>query len=512
MNFIATKKMHKVTVGILIVLLLFVASVIYIQSIGKKHDLVEKQRQLVKSEYADVRRKAKFEEYYNKDLLIKKEIYQKRSNYRKLFSLEYDAAVIGMWQYKYWKEDMFELYFGSKTVLTNGIIDSVPEFGRALDLIKNSGNDISRVYITIDPYSLQSAYLDVPGNTKEEYALDIRELFLDKLNDFPNTEFCFMFPSYSLKRWEDFGEQRTIEILDSWEEFLMYLHWYPNWRVDWLGYKEWVNNNSLNYKSNIDFSTDFSERAFLEMYGTIQYMIDVTNFGDCKAELVELLDNDQWGDYKYPDFSDRDIVFLGDSFFDYPLDDSYSIPGVLSALTGGRVYNLSAGGSTAAYRDDETWDFVRMANLLTGHNESGGVNRSAKEYSRYAKDNHSEKKTNYIVMYGLNDFFDDFQVNRYGNALREGIETIKAFDKDANILVLTPYSNEVIASINPNKSMEDFILEAVNVASELSVSVINMDSFLATQEVASILMAGDNIHPSNEMNMAVAKMLIENIK
>lgn len=94
----------------------------------------------------------------------------------------------------------------------------------------------------------------------------------------------------------------------------------------------------------------------------------------------------------YPDLSDYDLVFFGDSVMGN-YKDFASIPGVIGALTGAKVHNLAVGGSSATRSNGENASFNEVVeNLLSTSSLSLP----------------DDDKLCFVINYGLNDYFEGY--------------------------------------------------------------------------------------------------------
>ena len=122
---------------------------------------------------------------------------------------------------------------------------------------------------------------------------------------------------------------------------------------------------------------------------------------------------------------------MGDSIIGIDMS-TRSIPGVVGALSGAKVYNCGKNGASAALVGKETVSLSEMVALLKGNN-NGKIT--------------DEEKLCIFLNFGLNDYFlgypienpeDAYDVSTYTGALRSGIKQLKELYPKAQIVILIP--------------------------------------------------------------------------
>lgn len=155
---------------------------------------------------------------------------------------------------------------------------------------------------------------------------------------------------------------------------------------------------------------------------------------------------------EYPDDSNLQIVFLGDSILDGYRNET-GIPYLTGLHCGADVYNFAMGGTTAALTtyeksEYEKWDSRSLQGVV--HVLCGNVSSSLLEgyAAKTSYDSCNLASTDYFVIeYGMNDFLSGIPLNdledyydeyTYAGALRIAVDNLRSSFPNATIVLCAP--------------------------------------------------------------------------
>ncbi|MBR4966218.1 MAG: SGNH/GDSL hydrolase family protein, partial [Lachnospiraceae bacterium] len=236
-----------------------------------------------------------------------------------------------------------------------------------------------------------------------------------------------------------------------------------------------------------------------------------------KAETEKLLEQYERGVYTYPDLSDYQLLFLGDSIMGN-YKGSYSIPGMIAGLTGAQAFNCGEGGVCAAKTEDSGWSAYRMA---MGIRDEGTRPVSDKgQYTEgvelFVTDYDSEKNTHIFIEFGINDFLKQMPLGssanpetetEYYGALRMTVERLRKDYPQADICILTP--TYVIPEEESEHTLEEYVLAATAVAEDLGITYIDMNTLMGIEKEAYVAYLEDECHLNEAGRLAYANVLID---
>ncbi len=323
----------------------------------------------------------------------------------------------------------FPVFYGGKPVFIHPCVKDFEDVNVLLDkAVAKSG--LKSAIFEIDPI----AFCAEEG--KEEFA------YLDKMIEENPKVFFHIILSYpSSKYWKSMSEDEMKKKLDNYSFVAEKLSHNENIKMYWPGNELWLIECSDNYIDEVP-----EENVALNVLTLCtcneKYVTDkelVKDYGKMIAETVKK-------DMKYPNLSDREIVFFGDSIFG-KYKAPLSIPGEIQSLSGAVTYNLGISGTTAI------GEFNPVVNkFITGTEtpfETPEYFRS--EFERFKNEHDDSKKLTFVINYGVNDFFfgipakdekdgnyKDYSYNSYESAMEDGIKKLKSAFPDAEICILSP--------------------------------------------------------------------------
>ncbi len=159
------------------------------------------------------------------------------------------------------------------------------------------------------------------------------------------------------------------------------------------------------------------------------------------------------------EFTDEDklqVVFLGDSIFDFHREDGTAVPALVGQKLDANVINLAIGGLSASIAVDENtgldnWNSTSgcgLAHYLAGEIDGSGLTQdyTAVQIIRDNMDKFADTDI-FVVEYGLNDFFNSKpmdnmdnlnDVKSYQGAIQSIVYSCRKIAPDAQIVLCKP--------------------------------------------------------------------------
>lgn len=351
-----------------------------------------------------------------------------KPDFQRLGNESYDTVFMSMYPIDNYQEEDYLYYRGMNTVKCTYQIPNSKVLRLYMNKINKSGNTVTTVYLGIDP------------------ELTDNEDIIKMINANPSISYEIVLPHPRIDYWTNMEQSKCDEILDRYQTFAENIYSLPNARVYFFGSSEWLVCNPINYEEvNI---TDLSTSLLIMCSSDYKhsYLLKEDNIKDSINDMRQLITLYREHAITYPDGSNYDIVFLGDSIFGNDTDNT-SIPQVVNSLTGATVYNCSIGGKSATTLSHDPLS----ANIILDSLISGDLSYLPQDHHLYT-DTYNfvnrESKDNliFVINYGLNDYFngcpltgaDNYDEHSFEGALRNIISKIQKAYPDALIILCTP--------------------------------------------------------------------------
>ncbi len=414
-------------------------------------------------------------------------------------------------------EGDIEYFTGIATKEVRYCFYNLKDVGDFLTEIYDSQEMVERIYLYLDPVEISKQYAGIAalyGKAYSKYLLHIMAAH-------PETSFAYVLPGYSVDYWNGLGVKGMQEAQSYIRDFYNVLESCGNAKVYYQGFEEWLIANKANYVDkrllNMDVNSFLSALVIRDDY----YVLTRDNLEE-KLAITSQIVNDAANAEKI-DLSTYDIVFLGDSVFGN-YTDSMSIPGVVSGVSGARVYNCAQGGRTATYDDSDVLTFEKMVTGFIKQDVMGLEDCNYKSgVLKYMEDNHQQRKQCFIINFGLNDYFCGFAVGNpvdavdshtYSGALRNGISMLQEAYPDADILLMSPnlittFENGTLVQGESGDVLEAYVKASQAVAVELDVWYLDVyhDAGYTTENAKSYL--ADECHPNERGRYLLAGKIME---
>ncbi|MGN0424342.1 MAG: SGNH/GDSL hydrolase family protein [Acetatifactor sp.] len=410
---------------------------------------------------------------------------------------DYDCAFVSMYTTEGFLESEYEMYRGFQIYKNQFEIKDETVFRNYLDHILTSDKELKCLYLGVLPES-------VGADVIEDYARSYPEMVFEVLPAY-----------YDISNWQALDPKTREKRMKAYRELSRKSLCYDNVRVyNYFG-TEWLIANRMNYQEGLLLDPGVASTVMLTADYLQSYVITQDNLDTTFQGLQKLIS--EWDPDSYPDLSDWNLVFLGDSVFGNYRDGS-SIPHVIEGLTGAKTYNLAIGATVAVPLASCEYHLGKMVDLLEKREYCeipDGVTYPMKKtldaVNRDMQLFYEEKEggpTVFFLHYGFNEYIANIPVedtdgqNGFFSSLKTQILRLKKLYPDAKIVVLIPNRITVfengtrITGENPC-ILADYGEAILKLADLDGVTVIsNYDLFLNEQREIMTDCLDDGLHPS----------------
>ncbi len=351
----------------------------------------------------------------------------------------YEAVFCTMDGTFYFSEQEFLEYRGLKVVKPAKKLENLTHIKQMTELVNEKSESLTTVYLQINPMQL---YRSLGEEMQWQEMLEACMVTPIQENVDVTYEILLSYPALSYLA--AFSEEEWQVYKQVYFDFVAALSGLENVFVYYLGDKEWLNRNPLNYENDFMVNRLVEKNIILSTFCDRKYTVSPSEMQILLMELEELL-----GFYRaaeYPDLSEWSFVFLGDSIIGNDRS-TCSVPSVVSAFSGADVYNCGKNGAAVTYDTEAEISFLDVTQaIITGDTKAiadaelaGAINSFKEEYDT--------EKLCFVLNYGLNDYFkgypvadenDEYNRETFMGALRTGIGQLKQAYPDAVIIVMLP--------------------------------------------------------------------------
>lgn len=351
----------------------------------------------------------------------------------------YEAVFATMDGEFYFSEQEFLDYRGLKVVKPSARLEKLEHIWRLTELVSEKSESVHTVYLQINPMQL---YKNLEDGMQWQETLETYMATPIQESEGVTFEILLSYPQLSYlaeltdAEWNEFKQVyfSFVESLSGLENVFVY----------YLGDKEWLNRNPLNYETDFMVNQMVEKSILLSTFCDRKYTVTPAEMQILFAELEEL-----FGFYrarKYPDLSEWSFVFLGDSIIGNDRS-TCSVPSVVSAFSGARTYNCAKNGAAATYDREAEVSFLDVTEAIISGDVESIVNVELADGIKAFKEEYAGGKLCFVLNYGLNDYFvgyptedkaNTYNRETYAGALRTGIGQLKQAYPDALIIVMLP--------------------------------------------------------------------------
>ena len=446
---------------------------------------------------------------------------EKKQELQRLSTESYNAVFLSMMPTQTYKEEDFTTYRGINTLKVNAVAKNTQDVAEYLNAAFSSGNDITNLYLGLDPSLIWSSSHKKRARWDENISSDL----LAYISAYPDITFEILLPNPNQTYWLKLTEDAMEETLTTYSTLINTLSAQPNVTLYFMGMEQWLIANPANYLDNMTTNELISQKIFLFTFCDHEYQITSVNSEILLSSLKDLITAERTKPTQYPDLSDWDIVFFGDSIIGN-YTGSYSVPGVVGALSGAHAYNCAKGGIPACVDPNAPLSFPASVDYF-GTQDFASISEDlspfAEGLAEYAQANHTDRKLCFVINYGLNDYFgghpvdnseDAMDSSTYAGALRIGIDKIKESYPEAVIVLMTPnfiteYSNGTVRMNENSGILTDYVDAAIEVAKEKNVVCMNNYSDLGINESTADKYLADGCHLNETGRFVMAEKILE---
>ena len=358
-----------------------------------------------------------------------------------------------------------------------------------------SKNGLKYAFFEIDPLT----FVKEDGKAEFEY-------FNKMIEKYPDISFYAILSYPHVSYWKNLSEDETKKAFGDYESCIKTLTHNDNLHLYWPGNVKWLIESPANYNDGIPVS-DVAANLLILTTCNLKYSVDKNSFAGETESLLEIVKED----VQYPDLSDKEIVFFGDSIMGN-YHGPVSIPGEAGGLSGANTFNLGVGGTSAIA------DFNRFVDAFLGSASLSDIEDKdfLSELERFEEEHDESKELYFIINYGVNDYFmgvpahvntgspyGDYDYDSYEASMTDGLIKLKSSYPDAKICILSPiYTNffeagerimsEVGSPLQTYRDIGRFISEKLNTEwiDSLNIIEINEDNY------ETYLL--DEVHPNQD--------------
>lgn len=436
-------------------------------------------------------------------IIFNSETYkQVKNDFERLETEEYDTVFFSMYPTDYYQAEDYALFRAMDIVRTDYDITN----GRMLQLyinkMKVSGNGVTTVYLGIRPEKVS--------------AKDVTKIVQEN----PDVTFEITLAHPCIDFWIDKSEKDTEKIIERYKELAESLLTLPNARVYFFGSQEWLICNSANYEDSFLTNPEVSRFLLANTDMLHPYMLSEASFEAQFAGMFDLIRRQRENPIQYPNGSNMDIVFLGDSIIGN-YTDSLSVPEVVKALTGARVYNCGYGGRSAALgeKDDLSVSMIVEGIIqgdISGFPTESQVYLGSKEFLECQDTN---RNLMFVIHYGFNDYSKGYPVKTenvedeysYSGAMRLAVQKIKEAYPEAGILIMVPGFASFFDCgeqiMGQGSKLEAYRVAARDLARELDVDCLDLAEQMPTNTENWSLYLADDVHFNERGRYMVGQLI-----
>ncbi len=392
-----------------------------------------------------------------------------KADFDRLQSEDYDTLFISMYPIHYYDEADYAYYRGLDCVKMEYPIAHGKIAKWYMHTAMKSGNNITRVYLGIDP-----------EHASED---DIVQL----IQAYPNILFDVILPYPQMEYWIEKSDTEFDKIIKKYQILSEGLLTLANVDLYYFGSEEWLIANPENYEDAHLVNESVSEFLMCNTDAQHPYEMTSANVQVKYEELRELVQQYKNSPIAYSNAENVEIVFFGDSIIGN-YTNSLSIPEIVKGLSGATVYNCGYGGCSAAKREGELGDFVKIVEAFL-NGETGDLPEDKPVYTgirQFREREVSGKQVMFVINFALNDYYagvpvkseDNYDVYSFAGAIRKGVEKLQEAYPEAQILLMTP---NISAQYNFGKdktteqggTLEEYAQVLYQLAEELGVEILD---------------------------------------
>ena len=431
---------------------------------------------------------------------------EKRDDYKRLKSEKYDAVFLSMFPIDTYEEADFAYWRGLDAVITSHEISNQFVLERYLDVIQESGNIVSDIYLGVKPEKLSG------------------EKFAELLSAYPQITFHVILPYPSLSYWISLSGEKCQRILESYREFVSYLYAKDNISAFFFGSSKWLIENPKMYETEFLTVPETSLRIMLNCNEGNIYWLNSANAIASIDVLAQIIEDERNNTEEFIDLTEQTIIFLGDSVIGNFVDIT-SIPSVTGTLTGAKTYNLGYGGTPATKLNSETYGLTYVVDAFVRQNIRS-LPPDSQAYlgmEAYMSDGAAVPYC-FVINYGLNDYYngapilsnDAYDIYSFCGAYRYAVKVLRENFPNVRIILTTPnfttyFNNGMDYKSEHKHALTDYVDALIKLSDELNVELLDNYTEMGISEENHIYYLSDGCHPNENGRFLMAERIAQKL-
>lgn len=418
---------------------------------------------------------------------------KRSADLQRLQQESYQGIFCSMYAPEAFPEDIYSAYMEYDVVRCSHRMASFSDISDYLETAFSSGNEVTHVFLVLDPLRLWNSSL----HNNDRFYTSLDEELISYIDSYSGAQFTILFSCPSLEYWCSHNTGNPTTYQNVVRVLTAPLSVRENVSLYFPAGEEWLISNPDAYDTPTDLNADSARSVMLlVLSGALSYR-DTEKYSSLD-HFSTLVQEAVASPVSYPDLSDYNIVFFGDSVFGNYRDFA-SIPGVIGALTKADTYNQAIGGSSATQisTDDNSFPSVVQRFLAEDAAALSG-----------------DKKLCFVINYGLNDYFSGYTVEEYRDSLQTGVQSLQEAYPDAEILIvssnfITAFDNGTAHNNEWNEVLSDYVTAAEETATAMNTAFLNINESLQwnAQNAAGYL--ADAVHPNEEGRFLFGQAIIK---
>ena len=421
-----------------------------------------------------------------------------RQDYKQIASAEYDTVFLSMYPIDTYREEDYAYFRGMTLFKSAYCIPSLSVLKDYMRRIADSGNQVATAYLGIRP------------------ELTDPEKLQEFLSRYPDITFEIVLPYPSAYYWQSLSREEYEQTLTAYCSFLISVPEIPEANFYFFGAQEWLIANPGNYVGHWSANEEISRLLMAYSDRDHGALVTADNAAASASALTSLTHTLRESPQVYPDLSDYDIIFFGDSVIGNYTGSS-SIPGVASGLTGAETYNCGHGGDSATLAPATIDAFFRQ--------DPSAFPEDSQPYAgiaAYLESCPTDRQPCFVINYGLNDYFsgiplsseDPYDAATYSGALRTAVALIRKNTPGARIILCTPnFSSAFQNGSEPHGPggfvLEDYVNALLSLAEELGTDVLDNYHSLGITPANEGQYLADQVHPNETCRFLIGSDLAQ---
>lgn len=417
-----------------------------------------------------------------------------------LAASDYHSVFLSMYDISAFPMEPFAVNRGVPTLKSEYCWKNVDELNAALKNIFSPEHDITNVFLGLNPLAM----LREAENASQTAVTDGLLSFADS---HPDTSFEILFSFPSMDYWLSLREADRDKALSLYETLTCRLYTRNNITMYYVGGEDWLICNPASYTGAFTVNGQVSEKIFLYTFCDGFFRVTAENAAGTFARTRDLILAQAASPVEYPDLSEYDIVFIGDSILGIDTG-TLSFEGIISAFSGASVFNCAQGGTCAAELAPELLCFPKVVSQFLSGRPNAPDTVYGQGIIKYAAASHSGKKLCFLINFGLNDYFnglppenpaDPYDIRSYTGAMRTAVADLQKHYPEALYIIMGPgriteFENGTLL-INGENPLCDYSTAAAALAVELGTSYLDLShDFPEAGDALADVLLRDGVH------------------